>query len=245
MENKITNQSRLIQKQILDKTLQKMDEDISKMIDEQNIEFVTDSNPNQLTGVYWGRELYEDMSYSEKRLKAFDVENKEKDILDNNLNVLRNILIKGNLTDEQTKLIQQIVVKSLNYSVRVGYQATAGTYLQLFKLPTLKAEEIDCVASEVINAIYGIVEGYAKREIITEGYYKDRAIYIIKSALYGDYGKYGTRLDPIDLVKSFNKTKVEVENVKFGPRKPITIKKLKDMAPEFLENYSGEEIELY
>ena len=73
MENKIINQSKLIQKQILDKTLQKMDEDINKMIAEQNIEFVTDSNPNQLTGVYWGRELYEDMSDSEKRLKAFDV----------------------------------------------------------------------------------------------------------------------------------------------------------------------------
>lgn len=111
--------------------LTNIENQVSKFEKERRIKFVTESDFWQLDMLHprMGR-IYEDKTRDQRRINAEKIENEEKDALDANLVVIKNILNKIELDEKELKRVQDLVVKSMRYAAVVGYQATASDYLK-------------------------------------------------------------------------------------------------------------------
>ncbi len=117
---------------------------------------------------------------------------------------------------EMDNLIKDIIT----YSIQKGYQGTASEFLRYYAngatVATDKGKD-----EFIMNAVKGIIGGYAKRTLLTGEWYGDRAAVTIYEAQHGDFGTMAQTLSEKELIETFNTTPAKIEDIE-----NITIEKL-------------------
>ena len=131
---------------------------------------------------------------------------REKDILDKNAEVLRDILKNEKLDDKAIRFLQTYVKSVIIRCLDVGYQGVAVDYISLLADPRIINENCPMPNQSrlVKKCLIQTLQSYARRAI-EDGYkYHDKAISILLDAKRGVFG-YDMRSVPVrELADAYN-----------------------------------------